>query len=319
MVFLTFIGGLFVLLFASDRLVRGAVALANDLSVSPMIIGLTVVAFGTSAPELVIGIRSAFVGVPELALGTVIGGNIAGVLLILGVTAMVYPVSCGQAALRWNTPILLLVSVLLIILGSQGILTFWMGAALFALAAVFLVYAAGRARERGTTINQLADRDRIEGIPNESWRVAAFLLAGVVGLPLGAYMTVSAAETLAETWQIPADVIGLSLLALGVSLPELATTITAAAARRADMAVGNIVGSSIFNILAVLGLTAMIADIPVRPVILTFDMWVMLGAAVLVMPFVLTRSAIGRVTGAGFTVAYLLYIYALAVNSGAFG
>ena len=319
MEYLALIGGLFLLLFTGDLLVRGAVALANDLAIPPLLIGLTIVAFGTSAPELLIGIQSALAGLPEIALGNAVGSNIANVLLVLGIPAMIYPICCDQPAIRRNTLFMLLVSVLFIYLSFQGVLTFWMGFSLFLLVILFLIYAWVRARAGNGAVDQLAELEEIEGVPQENWKVAAFIILGLVGLPVGAHITVDAADAIARAWQVPDAVIGLTIVAFGTSLPELATTVMAAVRRHEGLAVGNVIGSNIFNILAVMGVTAMVADIPVPDGFLRFDLWVMLGSSALLLPFVLTRAKIGRVSGAGFTLAYLLYIYALASNAGLLG
>ena len=318
MEYFALIGGLFLLLFTGDLLVRGAVALANDLAIPPLLIGLTIVAFGTSAPELLIGVQSALSGLPEIALGNAVGSNIANVLLVLGIPAMIYPICCNQPAIRRNTIFMLLVSLLFIYMSFQLVLTFWMGFCLFFLVLLFLVYAWYRAREGNGAVEQLAELEEIEGVPQENWKVAAFIILGLIGLPIGASVTVDAADAIARVWQVPDAVIGLTIVAFGTSLPELATTVMAAVRRHEGLAVGNVIGSNIFNLLAVMGVTIMVADIPVPESFLRFDLWVMLGASALLLPFVLTRSKIGRVTGAGFTLAYLLYIYALGANAGLF-
>ena len=316
MEYFALIGGLFLLLFTGDLLVRGAVALANEMAIPPLLIGLTIVAFGTSAPELLIGIQSALSGLPEIALGNAVGSNIANVLLVLGIPAMIYPICCNQPAIRRNTLFMLMVSLLFIFLAFQQVLTFWMGFCLFFLVLLFLVYAWYRARAGNGAVDQLAELEEIEGVPQENWKVAAFIILGLIGLPIGANVTVDAADAIARAWQVPDAVIGLTIVAFGTSLPELATTVMAAVRRHEGLAVGNVIGSNIFNILAVMGVTIMVADIPVPDSFLRFDLWVMLGSSALLLPFVLTRSKIGRVTGAGFTLAYLLYIYALAANAG---
>ena len=318
MEYFALIGGLFLLLFTGDLLVRGAVALASELAIPPLLIGLTIVAFGTSAPELLIGIQSALSGLPEIALGNAVGSNIANVLLVLGIPAMIYPICCNQPAIRRNTIFMLLVSLLFIYMSFQHVLTFWMGFSLFFLVLLFLVYAWYRARAGNGAVEQLAELEEIEGVPQENWKVAAFIILGLIGLPIGANVTVDAADAIARAWQVPDAVIGLTIVAFGTSLPELATTVMAAVRRHEGLAVGNVSGSNIFNILAVMGVTIMVADIPVPEHFLRFDLWVMLGSSALLLPFVLTRSKIGRVSGAGFTLAYLLYIYALGVNSGLF-
>jgi cation:H+ antiporter len=311
MVYLGLTFGIFLLLFAGDLLVRGAVSLASEFKVPPLVIGLTIVAFGTSAPELVVSVESVLAGHSDLAIGNVVGSNIANVLLVLGVPAIIYPIVCNQPSIRRNTLFMLLVTVLFIFLCFQGTLDAFDGAMLFTLLIIFLTYAFVRARNRSDMGGQFDDFDDIGGLPTSHWKVGAFILLGLIGLPLGAHFTIDAAEGIARAWHVSEAVIGLTVVALGTSMPELATTVIAAMRKHSDLAVGNVLGSNIFNILAILGITTMVRPVAVPPAFLEFDLWVLMGSSLLIAPFAVMGGRIGRLAGIGFLIAYALYIITL--------
>lgn len=311
MLYLLLIAGLVLLLFAGDLLIRGAVGLAQHLSIPPLIIGLTIVAFGTSAPELVVSIESALWGHPGIAVGNVVGSNIANILLVLGLPSMIYPIMCNQDSIRRNTLFMVGVSMLFIGLCYTGSLGFFDGALLFSLVVLFLGYAWYRARVGKVPIEQVSELEDIAAIPHDTLRISAFLVLGLIGLPLGAHLTVEGASGVARIWEVPEGIIGLSVVAFGTSLPELVTTMAAAIRRNADIGIGNVIGSNIFNVLAIMGITAMVTPVPVAEEFLRFDLWVMLLASLLIVPFAMFKGHIGRVTGAMFFTAYLVYIVSL--------
>jgi len=310
MMYLALAGGLIILLFCGDLLVRGAVALASRFGVHPLIIGLTVVAFGTSAPELMVSVKAALGGATGISLGNIVGSNIANILLVLGVPAIVYPTICNQAAIRRNTSMMVSATVLFVVLCSTGTLVFWDGLLLFTLVLCFLSYSAHRAR---TAPHEVLDDDleEISGLPERVWAICAFLVIGLLGLPLGAELVVDGATEIARRFGVSEAAIGLTVISIGTSLPELATTLVAAFRRHADVAVGNVIGSNLFNILAIGGITAMVVPLPVPPAFLTFDLWVMLGSALLVVPFAFLRGTITRTAGFIFTALYVAYLVAV--------
>ncbi len=308
--FLKLFGGFVYLLMGGDLLVRGALGLARESNVPPMIVGLTVVAMGTSAPELMVSTMSALSGFPGIAIGNVVGSNIANVLLVLGVPVLIHPIVCDQEGLGKQTSLLVAVSVLFLLMCAFGSITFLGGVLLVFLLVVFLVLAT-----RGTALLPMDDAEeeleRVLGLPSYKSTISLFIILGAVMLPLGADLGVGGAAGLAAGWGVSEAVIGLSLIALGTSLPELSTTVIAALHKSSDVAIGNVIGSNMFNILAILGITALLTDIPVDPMFLRFDLWVMFGCTVLLWIFILTKTTIRKPVGIMFLAGYLSYMYAI--------
>lgn len=310
MVFVYAILGLLILLLAGDALVKGAVNLSLRMGIPALIVSLTIVAFGTSAPELLISVKAALEGAPGIALGNVIGSNTANVLLVLGVPAMITVMHTSRCDTRKSYAQMMFGTVLFIALAHRGVFDALAGGVLLVLLALMLGGAIRDAlahRRVGKCDEELEDP---EGADPEMrwWKIILFLVLGLVGLPLGADLLVDSATEIAEMFGVPDTVIGLTLVALGTSLPELATTVMAAIRNQADVAIGNVIGSNLFNLLAVVGVASMIAPMPVDPKLLEFDIWVMLGASVLLLPFVVFKQDLNRVWGIGLTAAYLAYI-----------
>ncbi len=322
MAYLTLIIGFAVLASAGEFLVRGSVLLADRLGVSPLIIGLTIVAFGTSAPEMVVSIGAVIEGKPGIAIGNVVGSNIANILLVLGLPAMIKASHSNDAGISRSLAYMLGASVLFIALCFYGTFGFWQGALLFSLVIVFLVDSARQATIEGSAAAEYEEeaQELIGGVKEASksiWLVMLLILVGVAGLPVGAHMTVSGASEIAAAMGISNAAIALTAVALGTSLPELVTTISCTLRNHGSMAFGNILGSNIFNILAVMGATAMLGPIPVPEAFLRVDLWVMLGAAIVIIPFALGRATLTRLPAAGFLIAYLVYVvFALTPNGG---
>ncbi|MCP4933171.1 MAG: calcium/sodium antiporter [bacterium] len=306
--------GIVLLLVCGDALVRGAVALSVKLGIPTLVIGLTIVAFGTSAPELVVSLRAALAGAPGMAIGNVVGSNIANVLLVLGLPAIIIATDTKQDFIVRNTVYVIIASLIFIALCFMGPLVFWHGALLFVLLVGFLLEQARRAeqhKDAATVLGEEAMEMIDDGADDNksNLKILAFLLAGIVGLPFAAHITVEGASDIARQFNVPDETIGLTLLALGTSLPELATTLTAAIRGHAALALGNVLGSNLFNLLAVMGVTAMVAPVPVPEIITSIDLWVMLAATVILLPYVLGGREICRVTGSVFLTAYIAYIY----------
>jgi cation:H+ antiporter len=312
MVYVTLIAGLALLLLCGDFLVRGAVAIASKLGIPSIIIGLTIVAFGTSAPELVVSLRAALAGSPGIAIGNVVGSNIANVLLVLGVPTLIAVTECDQPFVVRNTVYVLGASILFIVLAFMGPLTWWHGAIMLTLLAAFLVQSgmcatAGRKPGCESTVPCAEEVDP-QSVPRSPWVMGAFLLAGLIGLPAGAHLTVAAAQDIAMTWGVPEAAIGLTLVAIGTSLPELATTVAAIMRGHCGLALGNVLGSNLFNILAIMGITSVIVPIPVPQEFLEVDLWVMLAATLAITPYALRRKALTRLPAVAFVVAYISYV-----------
>ncbi|OWU85553.1 sodium:proton exchanger [Oceanicola sp. 22II-s10i] len=299
--------GLVVLVIGGDLLVRGAVNLALRLGIPALIVSLTVVAFGTSAPELLVSIDAVVSGKPDLALGNVIGSNIANILLVLGLPAIISGLHMSKVDTRRSFVVMIAATVVFIGLALFGVIGLTSGLILLAILALTLFdqFRSIRKARRAAT-----DTEDVEGADPDMpwWKIAVFLVLGLIGLPLGADLLVENAAIIARAFGVSDAVIGLTLVALGTSLPELATTVAAALRRQADVAIGNVIGSNLFNLLGIIGITATIGAVPVAPTIMRFDLWVMLAASVLIAPFVLGRRDMGRGLGIAFVAAYLVYV-----------
>ncbi len=309
--------GLVILLLAGDALVRGAVNLSLRIGIPALIVSLTIVAFGTSAPELLISLQATSKGAPGIAMGNVVGSNTANILMVLGIPAILAALHTSQFDTRRTYVQMILATLLFIALATRGVFDFWaaivlLGALSFMLADAFYQVSCHRKRQAisDAAAAELEDDEEVEGAdPNMPWwRIILFLVLGLAGLPLGADIMVDNAEIIAKRYGVTDTVIGLTLVAVGTSLPELATTVMAALRRQADVALGNVIGSNLFNLLAIIGITALVRPIPVDDKFLEFDLWVMLGASILIVPFVFFRKDITRVWGIALSCLYLIYI-----------
>ena len=303
--------GLLILLLAGDSLVKGAVNLSLRLGVPALIVSLTIVAFGTSAPELLIAIQAVLEDAPGLAMGNVVGSNTANILLVLGIPALLATMHTSECETRKTFNFMIAASVLFIALAFRGVFD-WIAAIvlLFALALVLFDAAMEAKGHRAACADATEDAEEIEGVDPDLpwWRIAVFVILGLIGLPLGADLLVDNATIIARTYGVSDTVIGLTLVAVGTSLPELATTVMAALRRQADVALGNVIGSNMFNLLAIIGVASLVGPIPVDPEFLRFDLWVMLGASILLVPFVYMRRDITRVWGVVLTALYVAYL-----------
>ncbi|MCB1366487.1 MAG: calcium/sodium antiporter [Rhodobacteraceae bacterium] len=303
--------GLVILLLAGDTLVRGAVNLALRLGIPVMIVSLTVVAFGTSAPELLIAIKAALEGAPGIAIGNVVGSNTANILLVLGIPAVISAIDSSNCDTRKSYAFMLGASVVFIGLSFLGPLHYWHGVILLALLFAMLsesALSAHRHRANGRC-DPCDDTEDLEGVDDDMpwWKVILFVALGLIGLPFGADLLVDGAIGLARDFGISESVIGLTLVAVGTSLPELATTVMAALRRQADVALGNVIGSNMFNLLGIMGIASFFGPLPIPVEILSFDLWVMLAASLAIVPFVFMKQNITRVWGAVLMTCYAIY------------
>ncbi|WP_278923304.1 calcium/sodium antiporter [Pseudophaeobacter profundi] len=311
--------GLVILLLAGDALVRGAVNLSLRLGVPALIVSLTIVAFGTSAPELLIAINAVAVDADGIALGNVVGSNTANILMVLGIPALIATLHTSQCDSRKSYVFMLVASLLFIGLAMCGTLTIWSGLILLAALTFFLADAFREARAHRKTCCGEADEDLLEGLEGLEeadpdmpyWRIGIYLVLGLIGLPLGADLLVDNATIIARMYHISETVIGLTLVAIGTSLPELSTTVMATLRRQADVALGNVIGSNMFNLLAIIGLATLVGPISVDPEFLRFDLWVMLAASLLIVPFVFLKKDITRAWGIGLSGLYITYLVVL--------
>ncbi len=309
LIYLQLVGGLIILLLGGDFLVRGAVALARKFGVSPLVIGLTVVAFGTSAPELIVSIEAALNGVPGLAIGNVVGSNIANVFLVLGVPALVYPIICQAPSLNRDVVVMITASLLFVAFCLGGTLVAWQGAIMVILLVAFLIHSYVSERDDGHGHEEYGEEfDGVGVFPQSAFVYFGFIGVGLIGLLFGSHILIDGAVGIARAWGVSETVIGLTLVALGTSLPELATTIVAAVRKHGGIAVGNVVGSNMFNILGVMGITSMIIPVPIPEQTLHFDLWIMIAAALALLPFAFRQIPIGRTAGLLFFAAYIAFI-----------
>lgn len=303
--------GLVILLLAGDSLVKGAVNLSLRLGVPALIVSLTIVAFGTSAPELLISVQAIWDGVPGLALGNVVGSNTANVLLVLGIPALLATMHTSEHDTKASYIQMIAASVLFIVLCFFGPLNWISGVILLLALAGMLIHATRSAKaHRAGAVDPEDDDAEIEGAdPNLGWgKIMFFLILGLIGLPLGASLLVDGSVNIARDFGISETVIGLTLIAIGTSLPELATTVMAALRRQADVALGNVIGSNMFNLLGIMGVASLVGTIPVEAQFLQFDLWVMLAASLLLIPFVFMKRDVTRVWGVVLTALYVAYL-----------
>ncbi|PHR57352.1 MAG: sodium:proton exchanger [Robiginitomaculum sp.] len=303
--------GIAILIVSGDVLVRGSASLAKGWGIPPLIIGLTVIALGTSAPELVVSVGAVLAGAPGLAIGNVIGSNTANMLLVLGVPAMIIPITTTAPGTRRNVSIAIVAAIIFYLMASGGQIVFWQGVMLFALILVYLLYLFTQARSGKTVaadITELADVEHMDGLPKTGRTIALFILAGVIGLPIGGHLVGNNAIIIASALNISDAIIGLTIVAIGTSLPELVTSVIAAFRGHSELAVGNAFGSNIFNIFAVGGAAAMTGTLPVEPSLLRLDLPVMLGASILLASFAFARRPIGRVAGFLLVASYVAYL-----------
>ena len=315
--------GLVILLLAGDALVKGAVNLSLRLGVPALIVSLTIVAFGTSAPELLIAIKAALEEAPGIALGNVVGSNTANILMVLGIPAIMTGLHTADSDSRKTYLFMIAGSLLFIALAFTGVFTWWSALLLLAALAYILFdafrEAAGHRRDaqavEAAQQGDDEDEEEVEGADPDmpSWKIGLYLVLGLIGLPLGAELLVENAEEIARDYGVSETVIGLTLVAVGTSLPELATTVMAALRRQADVALGNVIGSNMFNLLAIIGVAGLITPIPVDRAFLEVDLWVMLAASLVLIPFVFLRWNITRAWGVVLTVAYGAYLSFLLI------
>ena len=308
---LLFVVGLGLLLGGAELLVRGASRLAAVLGLSPLVIGLTVVAFGTSSPELAVSVQSAFAGQADIALGNVVGSNIFNVLFILGLSALIVPLVVAQQLVRWDVPLMIGVSVLTLLLGLDGRIGRLDGLLLFAGLVAYTAFAVIQSRRESQAVRAEYEAEFGEQPKGDAAvaRNVALVVAGLAALMLGSRWLVDGAVALAKAFGLSELVIGLTVVAAGTSLPEVATSILAALRKERDIAVGNVVGSNIFNLLGVLGLGSLVSPggINVPPAAEGFDLPVMIAVAVACLPIFASGRLIARWEGGLFLVYYVLY------------
>ncbi len=309
--FLIFSVGLVILYFGADWLIRGAASLALKFGIRPLVVGLTVIALGTSMPEFLVNYFAAVTDQDALALGNIVGSNICNIALILGVSAIVYPMSVQGSTLRKEYPIMLVVMILFYVLSIDGTISQLDGAILVAGLVAFLVFLVLDARHHGRSRNRAEDDVETSGVLLPTWKKILFLIGGMIALTVGAKLMVDGASNIANKLGVSPVVVGLTVVAIGTSLPELAASVMCAIKQEADMSVGNVLGSNLLNVLFVVGLVALIRPLNVDTTAISIHFPVMIGFSILLLPIAWTQYKISRIEGgvlvAGF-VAYISYL-----------
>ncbi|UZD20955.1 calcium/sodium antiporter [Algoriphagus halophytocola] len=308
--YLLLILGFVILLYGGKILVDGASAMAVKLGMSAGLIGMTVVAFGTSAPELLVSVNAALKGNSDISIGNVIGSNIANIALVLGISGIFYPILIKKIHIRFDYVVTLLVSILFYGLSFNGIISFWEGILLFSIFIGFNYYLFKSPNAELTDNTEV--EEEIEQVKNYSWFAAIGLfIGGVVGLYAGSELLVNNAVKISREFGVSERIIGVTVIAIGTSLPELITSIMAALAKRTDLALGNILGSNIMNILSIIGITAIIKPIGVSQAFIDSDFLWMLGITVLLFLLMRTKMRVSKVEGSILLLSYFAYMYFL--------
>lgn len=311
-----FISGFGLLIIGAELLVRGASRLACTLGISPLVIGLTVVALGTSSPELAVSIQSTLTGNGDIAIGNVVGSNIVNILFILGISAMIVPLIVQQQLVRFEVPLMIFISILLLIFSLDGRLGFYDGLILFAGLIIYTYYTIRMSRKENRYVQDEYSEEFGAIDCKNTWQIllqVVFVLAGLGLLTLGSQWLVEGARALALALGLSDVIIGLTVIAIGTGMPEVVTSVTASLRGERDIAVGNVIGSNLFNILAVLGITAILSPggINVPPSITAFDIPVMIAVSVACLPVFFLDFRIARWEGAlffGYYIAYTLFL-----------
>lgn len=329
------IGGLILLVVGGEMLVRGSVRVAERMGVSPLLIGLTLVGFGTSTPELVTSVQAAMIGSSGIAVGNIVGSNIANILLILGISALIFPLAVQSNALRRDGAVVIASAVLMTVAALTLGLSRPVGILFAGLLVAYLVYAYRQERVAGVGINHTAAFERAEAMeeadpalrpraPQDGGIMAWIIpivtaIAGLAVIIVGGRILVDGAVDLARVVGMSETVIGLTIVAVGTSMPELVTSVMAALRKHADVAVGNILGSNIYNVFGIGGLTGVIAPTAIPPEMIRLDLPLMIGASILLFLFARSGGRISRLEGGAFLALYAAYVGWLVIKGGAGG
>jgi len=307
---LLLVAGLVILILGGDFLVRGASSIALRLHISPLVVGLTIVAFGTSAPELLISVKSALAGSPDLTMGNIVGSNICNLALVLGITALIEPIKVQADSIKIDWPVAMGSSLLLYFVIQDKLIGGIEGIIFLSILFMYTTFIIIRSRKETKAIRDIEeDAGMPDGAGKNIWKDLVYLAIGALGLYYGSEWFVGGAQDLARYLGVSERVIGITVLALGTSLPELVTAIVASVKKETDLALGNLMGSNIFNVLSILGITSLITEIEVSQTIIVHDMIPMLGVTLLVLPMMLTGRTVGRVEGGILLIVYLFYTY----------
>lgn len=305
MEYVLLIGGLIVLIIAGEALVRGAVGIALKFNIPTLVIGMTIVSFGTSAPELLVSLKAALNNHPELAIGNVLGSNIANIALVLGITTMILPITVKRSTVRIDWAIMMSTTILfyIFILNQQ---IEWYEGLIFTIGLIaFNYYMFWNAKKQ----NKKEEIDIGEVEKSKILTNIILIVVGAVGLAFGANWLLDGSVQIASNFGVSEHIIGVTIIAFGTSVPELITSVVAAFKKQTDISVGNLIGSNIFNVLGVIGITSLIKEIPISMQVITNDIYWVLGISLLVFPLMIMGYKIGRLKGFALFAAYSIYIY----------
>ena len=302
------IGGIIALLIGGEALVRGAVGIALRAKISTLVIGMTVVSFGTSAPELLVSLSSVLEGYADVGVGAVVGSNISNLGLVLGVTVLIFPISVAKNTIRIDWPLMMSASILFYLLALDGVISFNEGMLFVFILVLFSIWLVVQSRKEGKDLYTSNDLEEFAS-HNPLYKDLMYIFIGMLGLYFGAEWLIDGVINIARVHYISEKFISVTAVAFGTSVPELVTSAVAAYRKETDISIGNLIGSNVFNILAILGITAMVKPIEISNSIMDFDIYFMLGISLLVFPLMYFGKQINRLKGVFLLLFYLVYIY----------
>ncbi|QIZ84580.1 calcium/sodium antiporter [Bermanella marisrubri] len=307
---LLLIVGIALLAIGGEGLIRGALAIANRLQISPLLSGLLIVGFGTSAPELVVSIDAVTHGQPDIAIGNVVGSNIGNILLILGLCALITPLYVKPQILQRDASVVVATSILFLALTYDGMIGVLDASILLIVFVAYLIWAYRSESTSNAPSAELhkAESEEVSKLPRSLFAIILFVVGGLCLLILGSQVLLKGAVGLAEYFSVPEAVVGLTIVAVGTSLPELSISVMAALRKHADVAIGNVLGSNIFNLLGILGVSALLHPLSLASRISQFDQWVMLAVSVLLLLFLYTGKRLNRIEGGILLLGYIVYV-----------
>jgi cation:H+ antiporter len=302
--YLYLIGGLLLLFISGELLVKGAVNIAYRFKISKLVVGLTVVSFGTSAPELFVSLMAALDGHPDIAIGNVVGSNIANLGIVMALVVLIFPMKINAKIAKIDFPVLFAASSIFLVVISDQVITGVEGFILLSVLIFYLYFLVLNSRKETKKNNEIISITR-----KQFYFGLLFIIVGIVGLKYGSEFFLDGAINIAQTFGMSDHLIGISIVAFGTSVPELTTSVVAAFRKHADISIGNLIGSNVFNLHAVLGITAMFHSIPISDQVLSFDYLWMMGFVVILIPAIYFRKKFSRWDGIILLLAYLAYIY----------
>lgn len=311
MAYLILIAGLVLLVFSGEVLVKGAVRLAYKFHISTLVVGMTVISFGTSAPELLVSIQATLSGHPDIAIGNVIGSNIANIALVLGITALIFPIPVERNSIRIDWPMMMIASLLLYFFVFDLKMVWWEGIILFSILLVFVYFLIYSSRKKNRKERENQEEEKDERSSSPIYRDLLYVAIGAIGLMFGADWLVDGAVDIAKSFGVSDLVISVTVVAFGTSAPELVTSVVAAFRKQTDISVGNLIGSNIFNIMAIMGITPWFRNIEINEAVLSNDILWMIAISAIVLPMMLINRKVTRLEGGILLTVYLAYIYFL--------